>query len=58
MHGYGLFKTYINFHSLTVSGTLLGITNTFGTIPGILVPIFVGEITNTNVCIEIKINTI
>jgi hypothetical protein len=38
--------------SLTVSGTLLGITNTFGTIPGIIVPILVGDITNANVCIQ------
>lgn len=58
MHGYGLFKRYINFHLLTVSGTLLGITNTFGTIPGIIVPIFVGQITYKNVCIKIKMNTI
>lgn len=30
------------------AGTLVGITNTFATIPGILIPIFVGEITHAN----------
>ena len=58
MQGYGLFKRYINFHLRTVSGTLLGITNTFGTIPGIIVPIFVGQVTYKNVRIKININAI
>jgi hypothetical protein len=58
MHGYGVFKRYINFQLLTVSGTLFGITNTFATVPGIIVPIFVGNVTYKNVCIKIKINTI
>lgn len=40
---------------LIVSGTLIGITNTFATIPGILIPIFVGEITHANVCTQNKL---
>jgi hypothetical protein len=34
----------------SVEGTLMGITNTVATIPGIVVPIIVGQLTNTNVC--------
>jgi hypothetical protein len=33
-----------------VQGTLMGITNTVATIPGIVVPIIVGQLTKTNVC--------
>ena len=31
------------------AGTLLAITNTFATIPGFIVPVFVGELTHGNV---------
>lgn len=37
------------------AGTLMALTNTAATLPGILVPIFVGKITDGNVSLQIII---
>lgn len=36
-------------HVISAAGTLVAVTNTVATIPGIVVPIFVGALTHDNV---------
>ena len=48
----GMFSGFLSNHidlAPNFAGTLMAITNTFATLPGIIVPIFVGQITHGNV---------
>ena len=48
----GMYSGYLANHidiAPSFAGTLMGITNTFATVPGIVVPSFVGYITYGNV---------
>ncbi|XP_024941551.1 putative inorganic phosphate cotransporter isoform X2 [Cephus cinctus] len=47
----GFLANHIDIGS-NFAGTLVAITNTFGTIPGFVVPIFVGQLTHGNQTIE------
>ena len=40
---------------LTVAGTLMGLTNTFATLPGFIGPAVVGAITQGNVSVMIRL---
>lgn len=49
----GMFSGFLSNHidiAPNYAGTLVAITNTAATIPGIIVPLFVGVITTNNVC--------
>lgn len=45
-------QTIVHFADIApnYAGTLMAITNTFATLPGIIMPIFVGAVTHGNVC--------
>lgn len=50
----GMFCGFLSNHidiAPNYAGTLMAVTNTAGTLPGIIVPIFVGQMTHGNVCI-------
>lgn len=44
-------------HVLRYAGILLGITNTFGTVPGVIAPIAVGQLAKDVSCCYIHFNT-
>ncbi|KAE8741674.1 hypothetical protein FOCC_FOCC012795 [Frankliniella occidentalis] len=47
----GMFSGFLSNHidiAPNFAGTLMAITNTFATIPGFVVPVFVGQVTNGN----------
>jgi len=46
----GFLSNHIDIAS-NYAGTLMALTNTFATIPGFIVPVFVGELTHGNVLI-------
>lgn len=51
----GMFSGYLSNHidiAPNFAGTLVAITNTCATVPGIVVPVFVGELTQKNPTIE------
>ncbi|XP_046735529.1 sialin [Diprion similis] len=51
----GMFCGFLSNHvdiAPNFAGTLVAITNTFATIPGLIVPVFVGYVTNGNKTIE------
>ena len=50
----GMYSGFLSNHidiAPPFAGTLMGITNTFATIPGIIVPSFVGYMTHGNVSV-------
>lgn len=50
----GFLSNHIDIAS-NYAGTLMALTNTFATIPGFIVPVFVGELTHGNVIIKLQI---
>lgn len=56
----GMFCGFLSNHidiAPSYAGTLMALTNTAATLPGIFVPIFVGEITHGNVSsMQINLN--
>lgn len=51
----GMFSGYLSNHidiAPNFAGTLIAITNTFATVPGIVVPVIVGELTQRNPTVE------
>lgn len=57
----GMFCGFLANHidiAPNFAGTLMAITNTAATLPGIIVPVFVGQITHGNVSINFKIKII
>lgn len=52
----GILANHVDIAS-NYAGTLLALTNSFATIPGFIVPVFVGELTHGNVQIIDKCNS-
>lgn len=57
----GMFSGFLSNHidiAPNYAGTLVALTNTVATLPGIIVPLFVGYITKGNVSVHVNIGHI